>query len=52
MIQGHSQETHGAAPVHRSTGDVERKAGHGSIHKDSKVVSEVSSCDSECPHTR
>lgn len=52
IIQGDRKETHGTTPVHGSAGDIEWKAGDGSIHQDAEVIAQVRSGHPKRPHTR
>lgn len=49
-VQGHGQEVQGAAPVHRSARDIEGETGDGSVHQDTKVVTQVGARDTQGPH--
>lgn len=52
VVQRSRQEAHRAAPVHGGAGHIERKAGDGGVHQDTKVVPEVRASDTESPHAR
>lgn len=52
LVQSNAQEVQGASPVHGRAGHVEREAGDGSIHEDSKVVAQVGASHTKSPHAR
>lgn len=47
-----AEEVHGATQVHRRACNVEWEARHRCVHQDAKVVSQVSSGQSQSPHGR
>ena len=47
---GSTEKAESAPVVHGRTGDVEREAGDGLIHKNTKVVAQVGTGDAESPH--
>lgn len=49
--KGNGQKVQRAAGVHGRAGDVERESGHGRIHQDTEVVTQVGASDAQSPHT-
>lgn len=50
--QRNTSKAHGATPVHWVAHDIEWESSDHVIHENAKVVTQISTCDTECPHRR
>lgn len=50
LVQSKAEEVQGAAPIHGRASHVEREAGDGGIHEDTKIVTKIGASYTQSPH--